>query len=252
MGKQGHLIEVPGTLPPWSLAFELAESMPERSWALVGGLMVQAHALRAGIEEIRPTSDLDMLLNLASASVGTIGASLRSLGFSALDSSEGSPLHRFVRDEDVVDVMVARNASRAVWSLRPVLRAPGTAQVLSRLDRYTFADGARRVEIDVPNPLGALIVKSAAFVVDSRNPERHVEDLAVLSAAAGPIRRLGLEELSRKDRRHLSRVLPLMRDETHPAWSVLGRLDRQVGQRVWAAIEEAVPPGGSRRRRPEN
>ncbi|MDQ1739404.1 MAG: hypothetical protein QOE53_1056, partial [Pseudonocardiales bacterium] len=32
-------------------------------WSLVGGLMVQAHALAHGIDIVRPTNDLDMLLH---------------------------------------------------------------------------------------------------------------------------------------------------------------------------------------------
>ena len=41
---------------------------------------------------------------------------------------------------------------------------------------------ARDTLLSVPDPYGALILKSAAHKADSRNPERHLEDAAVLLA----------------------------------------------------------------------
>lgn len=34
--------------------------------------------------------------------------------------------------------------------------------------------------LSVPNPFGALVLKAAAFQADSRDPERHLQDAAVL------------------------------------------------------------------------
>jgi len=244
MAGRAHVVEVPAEIPPWPLAFEVAASTPPGSWALVGGLMVHVHALRAGIEATRPTNDIDLLLNIGANSVSHVAGPLTRLGFVAVDPSPGNPIHRFTRgEEDVVDVMVARDVrARTRWQLRPLLRSPGAAQALQRRDTYTLSSTARSATVEVPDELGAIIAKAAAYAVDSRNPGRHLEDPAVLAAAAGNPRTLALGTLTRKDRQHLRRVIPYLAEDRHPAWRVLGSYDQTIGQRVWAAITTACTP----------
>ncbi|MFG6504048.1 hypothetical protein [Microbacterium sp. P05] len=190
-----------------------------------------------------------MLLDVTATTVNVVAGAIVGLGFQTLEPTSGSPMHRFVRGPDVVDVMVARNVNGPTrWRARPLLRSPGAAQALRRRDTYTVMDGDRSIDVDVPDAVGAIVAKSAAFTVDPRNPARHLEDLVVLAAAAGPVRSLDLASLSRKDRRHLSRPVALLTNARHPAWDVLDAYDRVLGQRVWAAIEEQSPPGGSRKR----
>ncbi|KDA05489.1 hypothetical protein DC31_16770 [Microbacterium sp. CH12i] len=73
MAGQSHTIELAADEPPWPLAFELASGLPKGSWVLVGGLMVHVHALRAGVKASRPTTDVDLLLNIETASAAEIG-----------------------------------------------------------------------------------------------------------------------------------------------------------------------------------
>ena len=56
MAGAKHLIVVPDDERPWSLLFEIADVTTPGEWVLVGGLMVHAHALRAGITASRPTT----------------------------------------------------------------------------------------------------------------------------------------------------------------------------------------------------
>lgn len=53
-----------GWASPWPQALELAEHLTPGSWTLVGGLMVQLHALHAGLEPPRTTVDVDVLLHI--------------------------------------------------------------------------------------------------------------------------------------------------------------------------------------------
>jgi hypothetical protein len=226
MAGQEHVVELTANVPPWPLVFELASTLPKGSWVLVGGLMVHIHALRAGVVAMRPTSDVDLLLDIATTSVGEIGRAIIGRGFATVEPSRGGPVHRFTRGEDVVDVMVARD----------VLRAPDTAQALLRRDTYTIEDGERSAELQVPDPLGAIIAKAAAYAVDSRNPQRHLEDLAVLGAATGTPRTLDLDTLTPTDRRHLNRVTPFLLDPRNSSWATLDPYDREIGQRIWGRI----------------
>lgn len=45
----------------WDAAIALADELPARGWALVGGLMVQLHAYRHGQAGVRATVDIDIL-----------------------------------------------------------------------------------------------------------------------------------------------------------------------------------------------
>ena len=241
MAGQTHTVELVTNTPPWPLAFELASSLPPGSWVLVGGLMVHVHALRAGVKASRPTTDVDLLLNIETSSAAEIGRRLIHLGFETVAPYRGNPVHRFTRGADVVDVMVARNVREPTrWNSRPFLRSPGAAQALDRRDTYTLIHGDKSVKLHVPDALGAVVAKAAAYAVDSRNPQRHLEDLAVLGASAGAPRTLGLEKLTPKDRRHLNRVVPLLTDAQHRAWAILDAYDRELGQRIWARIAIAT------------
>ena len=59
---------VGGWFHPWPNVFELATNLPTDVWTLVDGLMVQAqaqaHAQAQGIDVVRPTEDLDVLLHV--------------------------------------------------------------------------------------------------------------------------------------------------------------------------------------------
>lgn len=203
--------------------------------------MVHVHALRAGVKASRPTTNVDPLLNIETASAAEVARALIRLSFETVDPYGNNPVHRFTRGADVVDVMVARNVHFPTrWNQRPLLRSPGAAQALDRRDTYTLIDGARSVEMQVPDALGAIIAKAAAYAVDSRNPQRHLEDLAVLGASAGAPRTLGLDTLTPKDRRHLNRVVPLLTDPRHKSWVILDPYDRELGQRNWARIATAA------------
>lgn len=51
--------------PAWGTVIELAKSGISAQWTLVGGLMVAAHARRAGVVVRRPTDDVDVFVDFA-------------------------------------------------------------------------------------------------------------------------------------------------------------------------------------------
>ena len=50
-------------IPAWATVIELHETGISAEWTLVGGLMVAAHARRAGVLMRRPTVDVDVLVD---------------------------------------------------------------------------------------------------------------------------------------------------------------------------------------------
>ena len=50
----------PATLELWRAVADLSERLPS-GWVLIGGLMVQLHAIEHGVVDVRPTRDIDVL-----------------------------------------------------------------------------------------------------------------------------------------------------------------------------------------------
>lgn len=112
-----------------------------------------------------------------------------------------------------------------------------------RSERLPVRLGDRTGLVRRPNLLGALVAKSVASVVDSRDPDRHREDVAILARIAlnaGAFR--AMRRMSRdKDRKRLRKALELMPDG-HPAWRRIAE-PQEVRQ---ALVRLALPGTGGR------
>ena len=75
MADAEHLIVVPGDERPWSLLIEIADVTAPGDWVLVGGLMVHAHALRAGITPLPNRRTANSRLPMAMANPPASAAS---------------------------------------------------------------------------------------------------------------------------------------------------------------------------------
>jgi hypothetical protein len=78
------VVAAPGGWPtPWPNVAELSDQLPTERWTLVGGLMVQLHAVHHRVGAIRPTNDVDIVLHVeTSRGVPAAAADvLESLGY---------------------------------------------------------------------------------------------------------------------------------------------------------------------------
>ena len=220
----------------------LTSVLPQGSWTLVGGLMVQLHALRAGLDPTRPTEDVDVLLHIEtdritwpSAQAALIDAGYRLEHGMARDSLS----HRFRRGADVLDVLIADHVGPWAISARagaqPLVSVPGGTSALRKtVDCVIHRSDGTQVTVSVPNVLGALTLKGGAYREDSRDRDRHIEDGAVLAATVDDADELRErpELWTGSDSRRiaaLARALP----EGHPAW---GQLPRERRARAQTAL----------------
>jgi hypothetical protein len=223
-----------GWFAPWPSVFELSEVLSEESWVLVGGLMVQAHAMANGIDAVRPTVDLDILLDieLSSSVVMKADRAISALGYVLQEPGDvrrkQSPHYRYVRHSVIgvekIDVMVPDHAgptARRRLHGRPMFEVEGGTQALGRTMTCELKSiSSEPTRITVPDELGALILKSAAYTADNRDRERHLQDAAVLAACMTD-HATELHRLGGSDRKRLRVLAKALADPTNPAWLAL-------------------------------
>lgn len=216
---------------PWPNVAEMEAVLPHDKWTLVGGLMAQLHGIHAGIDAVRPTNDVDIVLHVETTRGVALetAQALESLGYELVPSIDqrSNTAHRFKRGEstvdvvtsglDVVDVLVADHAApRVVEKLRgrTMVAIEGGTQALRRTINARLQIGAdRTTTVSVPSSFGALILKAAAFLTDSRDRERHLQD-AVLLLAVIEDPYAEREHFSGSDRSRLESLLRALPDSS--------------------------------------
>lgn len=248
--RERTTIEVPtppgGWMAPWPNVAEIAAVLPHTTWTLVGGLMTQLHAVHRGIDTVRTTDDVDIVLHVETIPgvPGVAARALESLGYAMLGSIDPreNTAHRFRRGRqtvdlvsggsDVVDVLVADHAPpRVVQTLRgrEMVAIEGGTQALQRTVNATLGiQHDRTTTVSVPSALGAVVLKAAAFRTDSRNPERHLLDGAVLLACINDPYAVR-DQLRGSDRGRLLSLRRHLPDDS-PAWRLLDGDHAQDGR----------------------
>ena len=185
-------IRIPNTGHPWSTVYAVAAANIPESWLLTGGLMVQLHAIMGGLNA-RPTTDADLLADLMAdrRGIARLRSILASRGFEAQPGTlTGYATRMSALNGDIVDLLVADHLPRflgndATIAGMPVLSMPGGAQAVERSMQVRLIDdhGNADAVIRIPDLLGALILKSAAYSVDHAGyGERHLYDAAMLAS----------------------------------------------------------------------
>jgi hypothetical protein len=220
---------------PWPNLFELAAVFSADNWTLIGGLMVQAHALAHNVPVNRPTEDLDVMLHVDVVAGVTSEATVRleKLGYELQPpASRRGPAYRFTRGDDVIDVMSPDHTGRIKPALRhsPMFTVEGGKQALQRPLTLAMTTGSGAgVELTVPDELGALVLKGAAHTRDQRDRERHLFDAATLAACITD-HAAELTRLKGSDGRRLRHLADALSNSRHPAWLSLPEPHRTAGQ----------------------
>jgi hypothetical protein len=253
---------------PWPAVAELAALLQPQSWTLVGGLMTQLHTINNGFGVVRPTDDVDIVLHIETTRglPDATASALRSIGYDLRDTIDprDNTAHRFIRNgdvvdlvtstsddndndgdnaaagEDVVDVLIAdHHAPRVTEKLlgRDMIQIEGGTQALKRTinARLEIIPGAVTT-VSVPRPLGAVILKAAAYRTDSRDRDRHLADAAALLACIEDpfAERDSLAGSDRRRLRTLQRELP----DDHVAWLALPEAKRNDARAVLRLLNQ--------------
>ena len=227
--------------PPWPSAFELARLLPPGSWTLVGGLMVKLHAELAGLPAPRTTVDVDSALHLETRAITFTQAAARLQGAGYILDKTTKHAYRFDRGPDRVDLMCSDRQStwkRPRYDDRPLFGIPGGTRALQQtinIDVLTEADTVRLV---IPTVRGALVLKGAAYLEDSRDRGRHVEDAVVLLACMDDARE-ALIGLSQRSRRRVRTLVKVLTEQTGP-WANHDDVVQALGRETLAELSELL------------
>lgn len=223
----------------WWVLFELANDDSE-SWTLIGGQMIQLLAAEHhAVDAVRPTEDLDIVVNvrLRQKGIGWITSWLLARNFDLAEPDANQIAGRFTRQardgrgRTIFDVLAPEGlGERAdLTTLRPArtIAAPASTQALDRTQLIEvtvtglISRETRTGIVPRPSILGALVVKAAATAIAGRdNAERDWQDAALLlSVIADPA--AIADECVAKDRARLS-VLRDLEDRGHIGWAALG------------------------------
>lgn len=182
-----------GQADSWKALVELAPAFAE-NWLLVGGQMVFLHEVEREATDVRPTDDVDVVVNLRAepAGLARIHESLLAAHFSQDPPGPDGAAHRYRRGNAVFDVLAPDNVGdRAQLKLGAgrTIEAPGTTQAFHRCDEVTVeVDGVSGV-IRRPNLVGALLGKASAVKISSQSAgsrAKHLRDFDSLSRMLGP------------------------------------------------------------------
>ncbi len=225
------LVELPALAGPldtlWDLIIDLASQLPPDGWVLVGGQMVMLHGLVAGRVATRASQDVDVLADLITDDAGLARCVrvVRELDLEPQRDSDGR-VYRFIRATDnaradllAPDHMPPRRRLRTVGG--DTIRIDGGTQALRRAMPVRVVKEDRSAAVPVPDLLGAVVLKAAAWAADSRDRERHSGDAAFLvSLITDPLAERG--RFAGSDRKRLLRLDRVLGDPDATEWRRLG------------------------------
>ncbi|MGA8988138.1 hypothetical protein, partial [Aeromicrobium sp.] len=90
----------------WHALMDLYE-LVSSDWTLIGGQLVHLHCAERGVLPIRPTNDVDTVVNIRTSPtiLVTFTSALKDMGFTPDMSGDGFQ-HRWRRDRAQIDVLI--------------------------------------------------------------------------------------------------------------------------------------------------
>jgi hypothetical protein len=190
----------------WSRLGDLVDVLPT-DWVLVGGMMVQLHALESGIADVRVTRDVDVLGQARPrGALDAIHDALLRNGFDPDVPDLDGYAQRYTKHGLVVDVLAPDGVKPppTVGEGRRAVEIPGGSQALGRREEVAVHLVGRRFVLCRPELLGAILVKARSLMVHS-DPEAQREDLLLLLSLVEDPRSMA-RELRKSERAWLRRA----------------------------------------------
>lgn len=208
----------------WTKALELAEAFgSEDNWTLVGGLMVQLHAVEHNSDS-RLTSDIDVLGDSRKRPSMTqkLARILKDRGGAiAMPPRSNKDLgYKFEIDGEIVEVLGSEGvtANPKTIGSSTTFQVPGGTQALRRTEVVQVSlDGQATVALRRPNLLGAILIKARVVAKKRREKfESDRQDVILLLSLVEDPRALATEGALRRTERKWLRDVEKKLDFSSP------------------------------------
>lgn len=172
----------------WEGLLDFADVMPD-GWSLAGGQMIYVHTQFHGAVLARPSLDVDVVIDIRAHpdAAEEVFATLKRIGFQGTAPDPKNRVHRWLRGDAQIDVLQPRYlGEHAHKRLRragvETIGAPGAQHLLNRTESFEVIFGARIQRLRVPNLMGAIASKAAAYseILLDRAKRRHLVDVLTL------------------------------------------------------------------------
>jgi hypothetical protein len=190
----------------WRAVGDLADRLPGE-WVLVGGLMVQLHALEHGISDVRLTRDIDILGQARPRGTLTaIDRTLRDEGFKPTGPDPDGFAHRYEGGDLIVDILAPDGLDRPpeLGGGVKAVGVPGGTQALARSEVVTVSVDGNDFELRRPTLLGAILMKARSIMRHADPASQRDDLLRLLALVEDP--RVMASELKRSERTWLRRA----------------------------------------------
>jgi len=197
-----------GQAASWEALVELAPAFGE-NWLLIGGQLVFLHEIERKVTDVRPTDDVDLVVDLRAEPKGlaNIHATLISASFTQdMPGPEGTA-HRYRREGAVIDVLAPDNVGRRAQlglGAGRTIEVPGTTQAFLRSSTVAVELDGTTAQIRRPDLVGALLGKAAAVAKiasqSAGSRGKHLRDFDSLARLLGVADRNGAA-LTKSERR---------------------------------------------------
>lgn len=175
----------------WRELLVLAKGRPA-PWALIGAHMVALLGWERDREQVRPSIDADVLVDVRTVTDGTerLSGALVDRGFTLAAVSPNGVGHRFVREHVIIDVLgpdgIGERANLRTTGGARTVQVPGGSQALRRVRNLAIRTRSSRGSIPVPSILGAILVKVRAISVDDQPRAQRADVAFLLSLVEDP------------------------------------------------------------------
>lgn len=196
----------PEAVALWRSLGELAEQLPGE-WLLIGGLMVQLHALEHGVTQVRATSDIDILGQARPQwTLTALHETLEQLGFELVGPDLDGYAHRYRNKDDLIVDVLSPEGIKPPPKIGGVqaVSAPGGTQALRRAEVVTVTVEGATFELRRPTLPGAIVIKARSLMVH-HDPDSQREDLLRLLSLLEDPREVS-EQLTRNERKWLRKA----------------------------------------------
>lgn len=190
----------------WNQLGQLTDALPD-GWVLVGGLMVQLHALEHQIAVVRVTKDIDLLGQARPPGrLHALDRGLRDEEFELTGRDLDGYGYRYERDGIIVDLLAPDGTGKppALTEGVKAIGIPGGSQALARAEPIQVSTPERSFVLQRPSLTGAILIKARSLMVHS-DPDSQREDLLRLLSLVPDPRELG-QQIKTSERRWLTKA----------------------------------------------